>query len=93
MNHAMSILKQDSESLSDNRKQTSSFGNWFTLPYEKLGIIVLCDTALSDTVATQMIKNLSSDVANAFKDLPISPNSEIDRHKMETLGTLSPTLT
>ena len=88
MNHAMSILKQDSHTLGENRKQTSSFGNWFTYPYEKLGLIVLCDPVLSDTVAAQMIKNLANDIGDSFKDLPNSPNSEIDRHKMEKIGKL-----
>ena len=81
----MSILKQSHETLSENKKQTNSFGNWFSFPLDKLTIIILTDNLMADASALQMLKSLAEEVSTSFPDLPINPNSKINRSEMENI--------
>ena len=81
----MSILKQSHESLEDNNKQTSSFGNWFSYPLDKLTIIILTDTLMADGSAMQLMKSLCGEISTSFPDLSLNPNSSISRSEMEKI--------
>ena len=81
----MSILKQSHESLRDNRKQSSSFGSWYTYPLDKLTIIILTDAFMADGTASQMLKTLDTDLSNSFPELPSNPNFQINRTEMENV--------
>ena len=81
----MSILKQSSDSLKSNRKQSSSFGNWFTLPSDRITIIILADKLMGDGPSQQMMKNLLGEISSTYPDLPTNPSAPINRSQMETM--------
>ena len=81
----MSIMKQDPESLENNKKQTSSFGNWYAVPYDRLYIIVLSDQIMSDKAASQMMNDLISEISSTFPTLSTNPSCEIERQRMERI--------
>ncbi|CAI2381070.1 unnamed protein product [Moneuplotes crassus] len=85
VNHAMSILRQSHESLSENQKSSNSFGSWYSLPLDNLTIIILTDTLMADENAMQMMKSMSGKIFSTFPDLPLNPSTQINRSEMENI--------
>ena len=79
VNHSLSVLKQDRETLESNKKSSSSFGSWYSFPFEDLCLIVLSDSAYGDGLALEFLKNLSFELESSFPDLMSNPYGDFDR--------------
>ena len=75
MNHSLSVLKLDSENVEENKKQTSSFGSWYTLPCWSLCLIVLSDTGFGDSQSMAFLQSLSDDLQKNFTSLCSEPST------------------
>ena len=82
MNHSLSVLKQDINVIESNKKQPSSFGNWFTFPYKDLCLIILADANFGDGRAIQFLKALAEELESDFSHLVTNGSADFDRHHM-----------
>ena len=60
VNHSLSVLKQSAVSIDSNKKQPSSFGNWFTITHSNLCLIVLTSQNYGDEQSLSFLKELAS---------------------------------
>ena len=79
----MSVLTQDRASLDDNRKQHSSFGNWYTMTNERLCLLILTDLDFSDSGALQFLKELSEEIERNHSAMLREGDCSIDRGTLE----------
>ena len=79
------MLKQDVNMLESNKKQNSSFGNWYTFPYKELALIILADHDFNDGRAIQFLKALSNHLERSFPELLQNGAYEFDRHEMASM--------
>ena len=83
VNHSLSVLKHDRETVVSNRKQVSSFGCWYSIPYEDLCLVCLTDMDFGDGAALAFLKALSDALSEGFPELVKNGNSDFDRASLE----------